>query len=66
MNTSSDVLLISGGTGSFGQVTLDRFLRTDRFREIRTLLLPVWKQAVGFDLFARRVADAPSDPGVAR
>ena len=38
----------------------------DRFREIRTLLLPVWKQAVGFDLFARRVADAPSDPGVAR
>ncbi len=28
----------------------------DRYREIRTLLLPIWKQAVGFDLFSRRVS----------
>jgi UDP-N-acetylglucosamine 4,6-dehydratase len=35
MSNSSEILLISGGTGSFGKVTLDRFLCTDRFREIR-------------------------------
>lgn len=29
---------------------------SDRYREIRTLLLPIWKQAVGFDLFSRRVS----------
>lgn len=28
---------------------------SDRYREIRTLLLPIWKQTVGFDLFSRRV-----------
>lgn len=28
---------------------------SDRYLEIRTLLLPIWKQAVGFDLFSRRV-----------
>lgn len=27
----------------------------DRYVEIRALLLPIWKQALGFDLFARRV-----------
>ena len=35
MITSTDVLLITGGTGSFGNVTLERFLNTDLFREIR-------------------------------
>lgn len=29
---------------------------SDRYREIRTLLLPIWKQSVGFDLFSRRVS----------
>jgi hypothetical protein len=29
----------------------------DRYQEIRTLLLPIWKQAIGFDLFSRRVVD---------
>ena len=29
------VLLITGGTGSFGNAVLDRFLCTDHFREIR-------------------------------
>lgn len=28
----------------------------DRYREIRSLLLPLWKQSVGFDLFSRRVS----------
>lgn len=27
----------------------------DRYHEIRTLLLPIWKQRMGFDLFSRRV-----------
>lgn len=35
MITPSDILLITGGTGSFGKVTLDRFLATGVFREIR-------------------------------
>lgn len=35
MITSKDILLITGGTGSFGNVTLDRFLHTDSFKEIR-------------------------------
>ncbi len=30
---------------------------SDRYREIRTLLLPIWKQSVGFDLFSRSVSD---------
>lgn len=34
----------------------------DRYHEIRTLLLPIWKQRVGFDLFARRV-NAQLDEG---
>ncbi|WP_428717596.1 hypothetical protein [Undibacterium curvum] len=29
----------------------------DRYREIRTLLLPIWKQSLGFDLFSRRVSN---------
>lgn len=29
---------------------------SDRFIEIRRLLLPLWKQAMGFELFSRRVA----------
>ena len=35
MLTPNDILLITGGTGSFGNVTLDRFINTDFFREIR-------------------------------
>lgn len=35
MITSNDILLITGGTGSFGKVTLERFLHTDFFKEIR-------------------------------
>ena len=29
------ILLITGGTGSFGNAVLDRFLKTDHFKEIR-------------------------------
>lgn len=32
---SNNVLLITGGTGSFGNAVLRRFLHTDSFREIR-------------------------------
>jgi len=35
MITSNDILLITGGTGSFGNVTLERFLYTEFFKEIR-------------------------------
>jgi len=35
MITSNDILLITGGTGSFGNVTLERFLHTKFFKEIR-------------------------------
>ncbi|MGA2823436.1 MAG: polysaccharide biosynthesis protein [Bacteroidales bacterium] len=35
MITSNDILLITGGTGSFGNVTLKRFLKTNFFKEIR-------------------------------
>ena len=35
MITSNDILLITGGTGSFGNVTLKRFLNTEYFKEIR-------------------------------
>lgn len=31
----------------------------DRFAEIYTLLLPIWEQAMGFELFARRLAAQP-------
>lgn len=34
---------------------------SDRYREIRTLLLPIWKQAVGCDLLARRTTPDPSN-----
>lgn len=27
---------------------------SDRYREIQTLLLPIWRQSVGFDLFSRQ------------
>lgn len=33
--TSNDILMITGGTGSFGNVTLERFLKSDFFKEIR-------------------------------
>jgi len=33
--TQNDTLLITGGTGSFGNATLKRFLHTDFFKEIR-------------------------------
>lgn len=29
------ILLVTGGTGSFGNVVLNRFLNTDHFSEIR-------------------------------
>lgn len=35
MITPNDILLITGGTGSFGCATLDRFLDSGLFREIR-------------------------------
>ena len=35
MISSNDIFLITGGTGSFGNVTLERFLNTTLFREIR-------------------------------
>ena len=35
MLSPSDILLITGGTGSFGNVTLERFLHTGFFKEIR-------------------------------
>jgi UDP-glucose 4-epimerase len=35
MISCNDILLITGGTGSFGNVTLQRFLNTDFFKEIR-------------------------------
>jgi len=35
MNIKKKVLLISGGTGSFGNAILNRFLNTDHFSEIR-------------------------------
>ena len=33
--SNNDVLLITGGTGSFGNATLERFLYSDYFKEIR-------------------------------
>lgn len=33
--TNNDILLITGGTGSFGNATLEKFLYTDYFKEIR-------------------------------
>lgn len=35
MKIKDKVLLITGGTGSFGTAVLNRFLKTDHFREIR-------------------------------
>ncbi|HWV74888.1 MAG TPA: polysaccharide biosynthesis protein [Pseudosphingobacterium sp.] len=35
MTLKNNVLLITGGTGSFGTAVLNRFLHTDHFREIR-------------------------------
>lgn len=32
---NNDILLITGGTGSFGTAVVERFLETDHFREIR-------------------------------
>lgn len=34
-NIKNEILLITGGTGSFGNAVLNRFLKTDTFREIR-------------------------------
>jgi UDP-glucose 4-epimerase len=33
--SNNDILLITGGTGSFGNVTLERFLHSNLFKEIR-------------------------------
>jgi UDP-glucose 4-epimerase len=35
MKISNKTLLITGGTGSFGNAVLNRFLQTDHFSEIR-------------------------------
>ena len=35
MNIKNKILLITGGTGSFGKAVLNRFLNTDEFSEIR-------------------------------
>lgn len=35
MKIKDKVLLITGGTGSFGTAVLNRFLQTDHFSEIR-------------------------------
>ena len=35
MKIQDKVLLITGGTGSFGTAVLHRFLHTDHFKEIR-------------------------------
>lgn len=35
MKTKDKILLITGGTGSFGTAVLNRFLETDHFKEIR-------------------------------
>lgn len=35
MQINNKILLITGGTGSFGTAVLDRFLATDHFKEIR-------------------------------
>lgn len=35
MNIKDKVLLVTGGTGSFGTVVLKKFLKTDHFKEIR-------------------------------
>jgi UDP-glucose 4-epimerase len=35
MITSNDILLITGGTGSFGNAVLEHFLHTEYFKEIR-------------------------------
>jgi len=35
MQIKDKVLLITGGTGSFGTAVLNRFLHTDHFKEIR-------------------------------
>lgn len=35
MEIKHRVLLITGGTGSFGTAVLNRFLKTDQFKEIR-------------------------------
>ena len=34
-STKGSILLITGGTGSFGHAVLDKFLPTDYFAEIR-------------------------------
>ena len=35
MKIQNKILLITGGTGSFGNAVLNRFLNTDHFKEIR-------------------------------
>ncbi|MCB5981799.1 polysaccharide biosynthesis protein, partial [Flavobacterium psychrophilum] len=35
MQISNKTLLITGGTGSFGNAVLNRFLESDHFKEIR-------------------------------
>ena len=38
------VLLITGGTGSFGNAVLNRFLHTDHFSEMRIVCCMVLKE----------------------
>ena len=37
MQIKDKILLITGGTGSFGNAVLSQFLHTDHFKEIRIL-----------------------------
>ena len=37
INLQNNILLITGGTGSFGSAVLNRFINTDHFKEIRIL-----------------------------
>ena len=39
MEIKNKILLITGGTGSFGNAVLQRFLGTDHFKEIRIFIL---------------------------
>ena len=44
MKIQNKTLLITGGTGSFGNAVLNRFLQTEHFSEIRIFFCDVKKQ----------------------
>ena len=43
--------------GQYDVTTTHLLAVADRFTEVRALLVPLWKQAMGFELFARRTAE---------